>query len=460
MKIVKQSTLVERWQVISTHETNLCRDKDSQPDSVENQRLIQTIANDKSWSPECPAIFVPMSNWLFSGLTAEEYVQAEMDRRTARFAALSNDPVKNATELVAFKATYCNPKGDLYKLTVKNAYWAFSGHQRLQRVFDGAVRLYYEERFAAEEASKKAGEPFDGYPEFSMLIPCSVREYDSTTEILLKQMEGNEQQSIQNSLTTLDLVKCARELIGYEPMPKMNESQFRKGCARAGTASAGDATRFPWLIAECDHAMKGCGLYEGVMAPAEISVDGKKVGNADYIPLANISVKNKTNPVENISVIARLIERDLSGLTAYANNSKTKDNVSALEREVLDRAYPWDKVEFKNWVEGRKPNNPSNAGKTLVTVGDKALSLNAIKQMKKQPALPEAVGQYLDAIVSGNSEDKRLNVICLAKEALDAALKLAGEPQFVSVLTTLSVLHDGDKPRFDAIVAQFVELVK
>ncbi|MDE1971507.1 MAG: hypothetical protein KGI50_08105, partial [Patescibacteria group bacterium] len=255
MKDVK-SSMVQVWCIIANALTNTGRANESSPNSKDNLALIDNFSTPVlgrcGWSSDFPAIIVSMKNWFFekghdtvykdAGCTAQEYILKEMEERAKTLQRLV-DAVKNAKneqlraaelELQNYREIFCDAKGELNKLTLANAYWVDSGHQRLEWVFIPARLKWLTMKDIADKANAEAMKidpkfvPAE-FATFDTTIPAKIREYTNYDEIVDTQYRGNNDAANQNRLTWKDYTKAAYRRIGAGTVPKVSESEFRAG---------------------------------------------------------------------------------------------------------------------------------------------------------------------------------------------------------------------------------------
>lgn len=471
--------------VISTLLTNISRHNDSKPNSGDNLRMQEGFIATGGWSPEFPAKLSPMTAWPFekragsmpNGVTAQEYVDAENKARKLTLEKLEKT-LANATaddarkvaanELDAYKDLYCEADGSLTVLTVDNAYWASSGHQRSEFVMRQAYTQWRWMRDQSVAASEDAGIK-DKFPEFNQEIPALVVEYFDINEVAMDQIRGNSAAANQNKLGVLDYTKSARRMIGYGMAPKLKENEFRQICSGLEKGNSGAASRSGFLNALVDYylttGLGGESLINCLFAPTTIPSGiegGDPIPNPNYVPVSWVALGH-TDPMTDISVVARLLEVGLDKLTKYESKYNAEfrksglakdDKLSAVEHEVLKRGYSWNKEEAKRWLDSRK----INAGGTppVEAKAEKKFDAKQLDGLASSPAAPMIVNALVKEIKDGTSMEDNANMakIQALKPGLDALFTAADDADFQAFVVTLGILRDADKALFAATLAE------
>ncbi len=488
--------------LIADELTNLGRADESEPDSGPNRALIENFATPRAgicgWNPEFPAVVVPMKDtklWFFTkgfdfmnpavGCTAQEFINAEMVRREMHLTGLKavakdakdDKRVLAEMDLLNYQQIYCDKAGNLIKLTLDNSYWVDSGHQRLEKVFVPARLLWMQKKAAvaasnasAAAAAKAAGEKFEPVelPPFEVTIPCLERVYANIEEAVEAQTDGNCAKDFSTKLGFRDLVKSARRQIGNGPVPKKSEGDFRGG--------GGDLQRGAYHAALLDWQFGGgFGIYEGLMAPATLTIEGtdKTKPNPDHIPFDAVSVKNKFDPLRNATVVNRLCNR--TALAEYQNRYgigsaeykqkgddwKGKKSSKIEDAVFRTKAGAWLKEEFKAWVPTLYVNRPGVPA-TITEDPDKTPKPDANKAMEVIKALtgstniPEFAKELLIDVQKGNMETDAINALSGVKgAALNLVARLKAEHKFLQALADADVLMDGSPELFEELVDNF-----
>lgn len=446
--------------------TNPGRQHNSEETSLQNKKNITSFVQFGGWSDDFPSVVGDMSGtWYFThdpdlrpeGCTAEEYVARANRQRENLEINIRGDKTKNGPLLIeAFERMYCDETGTRRVLTVENMVWVHSGHQRTQFTLFNA----FVESLRQQADSSVNPKP----PEYSLLVPCNVKEFDSLDEILRDQMSMNMSAEIHNPLDVLDLTKAARQAIGRAEYPLLAEREFRKWCAEPGTTSEdggndGGYPRYAYLLALINYFYRGTlGFYNSIVAPEKVPHPTIKEGvaNKEFIDYREVAVKSK-DPMSDASVIARLMEPGLDKLTKYASrfgpDSKHvakggTSKLSAIEVEILRRGYCWTEEEASDWVNSKK----------------KFAETGYVK-----PDVPEKVEPFkVDKLVAiVNSSEPSTLVRKLLAELVNVVVPVAGPPGPVptgvlakttklrNVLDVLDVLNVEDDE--DATFLQLIE---
>lgn len=506
MKTIKVKGPIAFWMMIASGLTNTGRVSESKETSNENLKLVDNFATPTAgicgWSEAFPAIIAPIKNWFFEkgfdkqdesvGCTAQEYVDAENKKRAAVLQGLleelgkaSNDQ-KPAIEttLQNFRDIFCDAKDELHKLTLANAYWVDSGHQRTEWVFIPARLKWLRDRLTvlsvnaaaiARDSSVKAIE----YADFPVTVPAIVREYDDLDEVVTTQYTDNVNVQDQTRLNVLDLTKAARFKIGYGGYPRCSETDFRKTMV----TGKGATSRLAYHLALLDyHFSMEFGFLKSLFAPEKIKPaggTGQLITNPDFIPANSLSLDNKYDPMRNPTVINRLVDQTLDSLRDYNSkygpsrmikNKKTgemepaENLMSPIETAVLDRGYAWTKEELGAWMVSLKPGLPGYK-KTITEDpnGEKPKGPNAVmlKNILGATATPLFVKDLVKDIQEGNNaEGNAFDVVSKGNVGKAMQAVKDGHAELQAALVELDFLRDGDPSLYAVTVATIVKVVK
>lgn len=484
MKTDNKQKHILRAYIISTLLTNISRQSDSKPNSGDNLRMIEGFIATGGWSPEFPAKLSPMTAWPFekqagampNGCSAQEYVDSANKHRVERLAELeailaranNNDSRDKAgNDLDAYREIYCEG-GKLIKLTVKNAYWASSGHQRSEFVIDQAYTEWRRRHGIAAAANGAAGLD-DKFPTFSLEVPALVVEYADLNEVATDQIRGNSAAANQNKLGVLDYAKSGRRMIGYGMAPKVKENEFRQVCSGLEKGNSGAASRAGYLYALVDYYLTGLGIDPALLSCmfASEKVPGNEgedpVKNPNFIPVSWVALAH-ADPMTDISVIARLLEVGLDKLSKYdskygsgseaAKKDPSKSLMSAIETEVLKRGYSWNKEEAASWLKSRKPNDGGTppVEQPKQTVFDP----KQLEGLAASTAAPTVVNLLAKSIKAGTvlGDDPEMLKIQSAKQGLDAVFAGHGDATYQNLVIKAGLLREGAPEVFAAVAAK------
>ncbi len=458
--------------------TNTCRQQNSEENSQDNLRMQEGFIATGGWSIQFPAVIAHMSNWFFNksvdipnGMSAEEFVAAEMARRADRLKRLearvinpTDDEarVKATNEFESYKLMFCDDKGKLRAVTAKTGYWVSSGHQRTLMVMFQAFCERNRRSKLAAQAAEDAGVDTKNLPEFKLEVPSLVMEYESLLDVVEDQTRGNEGASNQNKCTVLDCAKSSRIMIGHAMTPAVSENQYRTICSDNG-GNAGKNARHGYLLAEFDFqaGKKGVkGFLNHVFQPKTISVNGDTVPNPEHIPLEWVSVDSK-DPTANIAVACRLIEPSLRKLEKYdaregsgnkAVQANKKDSaLSGIEVSVLKRGKSWDKEEVTAWVESRK-TKPGNAG-PVVKVTPK-FEISRLKAIEDSAGAPTMLQEVMEQVQKGLLTPETETRIANTQSAMDAIYNAHDDTAYQELVVNLGLLREGDAKGFAKLVKE------
>ena len=497
------------WSLISTPLTNLSREDDSSANSTPNLEIIESMVNQGGWSSQFPAAIVSMQLWPFqsvrNGCSAQAYLDAEMQRRKDVFDNL----VKGAKDehgrflLKAFIDLYCyqdkEGKDVLHGLTLKNAFWVHSGHQRTQFVFLNAYVAYLTRLKArSEETKKEVLEDMPTLAEFALDIPAVIGTYvekDRSTSDILREI-SRDQISInmaagkQNVPKLKDAIKVAVLEIGDSLAPMIKERPFRALFSLKDGGSgdnSGAMPRHAYKLALINWFYAGTLKFvDKLFAQPKIEINGEKnQDNPNYIALSEVALSHE-DPMSDASVISRLMEPSLEMLKSYVTKyghkyidaSKIKpgdkDPVSAIEYEIFDRGTAWSLEEATEWVRSKckgagigvykapvsTPKDTSKLPAAVVT------SLNQTVTSDRTPtAFREFVGKFTGTPTAAGKE-VNTNADAKAQELkgpLDAIWTLGTSDFEKLLLKSFEVtcqLKEGNPPAFEALVNEFAKLVE
>lgn len=470
--------------------TNMGRQRDSNKNSVDNVKNRSAMVASGGWSPEFPAVIVPMTSWPFvaaavtGGMPAQDYIDKEMERRAAVLAQKKLNATKDAESLLGyncFVTLYCGEDGELIQLTIDNAYWVNSGHQRTEFVYYEAYCEYCRQK--AENDKLPVGDRVT-LKEFSLKVPALIGVYTDLNDILSNQLGANTSSAIQNRLTVLDLTKAAVFAIGKSEAPLVNEREFRRmtsqnSLAAGKGANDGGAPRHAYLIAYVNWIYRfACGLVRDLNRPKDLpNATGEgNVPNPDYIDIADVAL-NHDDPRHNISVIARLVQPGLGKLSDYnaqygpnskgflADPKKNPDRMSAIEKEVLARSKEWSAEELKDWEQSMKKNGGSYAEPPAAKVkaNDKE-TVEALSTLVTSTQVPTAIRAYLGEKLSMSTDLTDLSAIPTGASAkildnaneIDAIFKLDRgielDATFLRVISKLDLLREGDSDAYGKLL--------
>ena len=510
------------WVLISTPLTNLGRQNDSTESSTPNLELQEFMIGSRGWGIQFPCVAFSMKLWPFEkrgsvphGMEAQAYVDEEMKRR----ALLQDVYVKGAVNeegrlrLEAFTELYCKKLPDgkhvLHELTVKNAFWVHSGHQRTEYVFLNAYALF-KTRMVAQAAPTAIVDELPELSGFKTTVPTIVGSYDPKEDvgdillaILKDQVSANMSAGKQNKLQILDGFKAAVLAIGDKVAPCIKERPFRDLFASSTEkgANTGALPRWAFLLGMINWFYGGkLEFAKKLFAPPKIDPNGEKnIDNPDYIDVREVALSHE-DPMSDASVLARLMEPSLEKLKAYVPkfghrgydreevmakpvaslNAVEKqirdgkpDPVSAIEYAVYDRSACYTLEESMAWIRSKC----KGAGKGVyfapkVTPVDKttlpAAVVTAITQTVTSDRTPDAIRAFnakftntqIDAKtpVDPNADVKAQEL----KGPLDAIWSLKGstvEKLFLKSFETGAQLKDGNPPAFEPFVNEFAALV-
>lgn len=480
---------------IANNLTNMGRQRESTHNSVDNIKNRSAMVSSGGWSAQFPAVIVPMTRWPFiegairAGCSVAKYLATENQARLDKFTAKQKNATKDAKSLLDFNCwceLYCGDDGKPIVLTEENAYWVHSGHQRTESVFFEAYVEYCTQR---EANSKLAPEDqVKNFGSFELDVPCLVGDYDTLDDILADQLKANTSAGIQNTLTAADYTKAAVITIGDKEQPLINERGFRRLASQnsvdeGGGLNDGGAPRQAYLIALVNwYYRKACGLYDDLCRPEEINPDGEgKVKNPEYVDFADVSL-NQADPRHNISVIARLVEDKLTKLSAYndkygpnskghlADPTKNPDRMSKIEKEVLQRGYPWSKQELIEWERSVRKHAPTyHQPYVKPKAADPKDTVEKLNALVTSSAVPTLIREYLgqklaSPIKVGDAVPTKADVKVLAlADQLDFVYKLdkdvASDATVLTLMGQLDLLRDGDPSAYDKIVGEMEKKV-
>jgi len=468
--------------LISTPLTNFGRAQNSNRNSNDNQRNVQAFQETKGWSPQFPAVVVSMHNWPCNkgpdfpvwGCTAQEYIDAAMKRRAEQWeefknainaANLEGEKLAAAKrELQAFEDIFTDGKGQLIQLTLDNAYWVHSGHQRSEYVFLAA----YAEFLRRKETHDPDAD------EYHLTVPAIVGTYTDILDLLEDQVAANSSATIQNKLQPLDYAKTAVKAIGTGMTPRISESRFRRWGAekQGGKNNTGAYPRWGYKLAELNWRFRQKpGFYDALVAPATIKAPGEKeaIPNPEYIDYREVALTHE-DPMCNAAVLSRLLDFDL--LKDYDNKygsgnedviAKRKENpLSDAEKEVLRRsleagkAMPWTEEEFVAWMETKK-HGVHHVGPRKEPPKKVYKTEDADKIMKSEAA-PQLLKDFLSEHVFGNENGADYR-ISQRVDAIDFVYQLdpanEDDASILEALTVLSTFREGNPEGYGKFVAQF-----
>lgn len=495
------------WNMVSTPLTNH-REEDSNEKSTANLEIIESMIIQRGWSPQFPCVAVSMKNWPFEkselvplGCTAQQYIDREMERRRTLFENL----VKNAkdatdrTQLKAFIALYCFQDNDgkdcLNVLTIKNAYWVHSGHQRTQFVFMNAYVAYLTRLETASLAkTTEAAEDIAPPDGFRLTIPTLIGTFSTNLppdailrEIARDQLTANMAVGKQNVPKLKDAIKFAVWEMGTGAAPLIRERPFRKlfSLQDDGKENSGAMPRHAWKIAYVNWMYAGkLKFVEKIFNPPKVEINGEKnQDNPDHIKLSDVALSHN-DPMCDVSVISRLIEPSLELLKAYVkrgyltdpNNIKADkpDPVSAVEYAVANRGYAWSKEEAVDWIKSKCVGQGKGVYKPPVEAvkdisKDPKSIVEALKQTVESQRIPDAFrafnAKFLGTPVAAGtpidmSADLKVQEKC---GVFDAVWKLDGKEKYQEMVLTLiesvTQLRDGNPPVFVEVVQAMSDMV-
>lgn len=495
----ENTKLMPRWVFIANLRTNLCRKSDSDANSNANQTIIHSMYAGGGWSPQMPHAAVSMKTWPFekstevpNGCTAQEQIDEEMAVRLDILNNLKKDEGTDEGRVVlqAFRDLYCDKKGNLHKLTIENAYWTHSGHQRMEFCFTEAYTQYklveFKNSVTKVEADKEPLVPF--VPE----IPTLIGTYVDLRDILEDQLRVNANVGEQNKLTVFDYIKNAVIMIGTTGVLGITEKAFRKLCAAQGLegkgkGSSGVVSRQAWLIAYLDWLYAGkLELVRRVNEPPKKTSGTETIDNPEYIDIRELH-PDHTDPRCNIAVIVRICEKNLDRLRDYVkengqDNDKVKDGsradtVSKLEYEIFRRGKdgkgePWSFDEANAWVTSKRKGLGKAGGykAPVVTAKPEPFKIEKItgpvqsaytpacvrEQMSELTGIPLAINQGVaQGAIKKNSQ---------LRDQLDFVWELVAtdptDKMILDMLGELKSLKTGNTDAFQALVPQVHQLIK
>lgn len=481
MQFARQFIEVAFAYIISTPLTNLCRAKDSSPDSPNNKTLIKAFQASLGWSTQLPLVGCPMSLWPFTaaelpnGCSAQEYVDRENTRRADKHVVLSNNLSKEQKDadvcaLQAFEELYC-VDGKLIELTIDNSYWVHSGHQRSQFVFMQA--------YADHLLRLKAHVEGDVVEDYHLTVPViEVLSYTDINDIARDQMGINSSVGEQNRLQVLDYARTAVRIIGKTGAPKITEREFRNWCAEKGSGdsqgtNSGAYPRHGYLIAEANRAFFGkYPLYNYLVAPKTIPVEGEAeaVPNPVYIDLKDVALTH-TDPLCSIAVICRLLDFDKLSkyMATYGpHDSKgnlkpaDKDQSSAIEKTVFARGYAYSEEEYAAWFLTKQGGKtiPTYKG-PVITTPVVAYKTDAAAAIIKSSSAADVLKDLLSEHVMGNKTGA-VDLVNERHEAFDLVYELDGtvesDKTFLSCLEGISGYREGNPDGYVKLVAAIKKL--
>lgn len=463
---------------VSTPATNFGRARDSNPNSVDNLKNISAMQESCGWSPEYPMVAITMRTFPKEvGMTAVEYLAKEISRRADNWEArktatlkadLASDKQADANrDLKAYEDLYCETVDgvkQLIQLTVDNAYWVHSGHQRTQFVF----LLAYTEFLKRQEADD------EDLKEFHLTVPCLTASYTDFMDLLENQVASNSSAANQNKLTVMDFTHTAVQAMGNGLTPKIKESTFRRWGAEknAKAANSGAYPRLGYKLALLNFAfLRKPKFYDALVENPKLEKkDGEKeaLDNPKYIDYKEFSLSG-ADPMRNVAVISRLLDYDLlvdydknygNGLEAVAKGEKPNP-LCAAEREVLRRSLeagkplPWTEEEFIDWMEtmkhGTKYVRPVETTAKVTYKTDKARDVIA-------SAAPQVLKDFMNEHVFG-AENGAEHKIAQRVEAFDLVYRLDptndNDLAVLEALASLATFREGNPEGYGAFVADF-----
>jgi hypothetical protein len=499
MKTLRQE-LTQYKYLISHLSTNVGRQHDSKAQGTENRKIIDSFVASGGWSNDYPCVVGEMSGpWYFTfekqmrplGCTALEFIARENKRRADKYTELKESKSDDAPLLMkAFQDIYCE-NDVLVELTLNNAFWVHSGHQRSQFVMFEAYVSYLKSLQGIKEVDTKIpdDERLHSVKEFSLLVPVNVKEFESFDEILTDQMQMNMAQLGVNKLDVLDLTKGGVQSIGTGAAPAIKERDFRNRCAEPGVMSkkggnSGALPRLAYLLAIINYACEFAGdFYKCLVAPEKLYPEGGPedgVPNPEWIDVKQFSATH-TDPRYNPSVIARLLEPGLEKLSAYVkeygeNGSRLKENeeskVSAVEAGVYKRFYCWTPEEKLQWLDSIKPHKvgyigPDEGAEKKPT---NTIKLEALKPAYQSDSLPTSlrllVGELAEQKVplpgAPPVETKGLGMLekfQSRKTHVNTVMSATDDDPLLGIIETLGNLKDGDRAKYDQIIGQIKTIV-
>lgn len=476
MQISETSIKLPFAYAISTPQTNFNRQKDSRKESPDNLKNVQAFVESGGWSPQFPMICVSMHHWpLAEKISAVAYVAGEMTRRKAVWDELEKECIKADTtgdakaqaianrEMKVFEDVFCSD-GKLIELTVDNAYWVHSGHQRTQFVF---LAAYYEYLRLFDDGEEKL-------KPFRLTVPACTATYDDFMDILEDQVSANSTTNIQNKLGVLDYAWTAVQAIGTGMTPAINESRFRRwGADASGKPNSGAYPRLGYKFALLNFYFKQRpGFYKALTENPKLpKMEGEKeaLDNPNYINWKDLSVDAK-DPRYNVAVISRL--RDLDLLRAYdrtegsgneeVKKGTRKSSLSAMEEEVLRRSIeagkdlPYTEEEFVAWMDSIK--HGSGYKPPVAEKPKPVFKTDKVADLKKSESAPQFIKDFADEFIMGEQTGAN-HKLGQRSEAFDFVYQLDptndSDLAVLEALTTLATFREGNPEGYSAFVTDF-----